>query len=287
MQIGVDQIVNIGENNIIDPKKLLCSICFTLNIQARECLNKKCKKLFCINCINSLKNLKNDNENLNKNNNKKIPCPFCTVEADFYKAEENLNKIISEIKLECTDNCCTTKLSVEEYLEHNLTKKNLKFCYKCKDSTFLNYTKCNNCHNSFCNDCNFTKNCLGCEFSICENCISSKFKNSENFLCGICEPQCKNCDNSEDAEEICTFCDSYLCGECCEKCEFCNLIFCKGGKCRKKCEHFESDKLEGQKCYHQEDLRCGECYPKCKYKENKILSKNEKEKKTNKSNFIF
>jgi len=294
MQIGIDQIVNIGENVVVDPKKLLCSICFTLNIDARECLNKKCKKLFCINCINSLKNVKNIDSD---NSNNKIPCPFCRVEADFYKAEENLNKLISELMFDCLDNCCTGKFSLEELIEHKKSKKNLKYCYKCKDSTFLNYTKCYSCQNIFCNDCNYTQNCLNCEFSICNNCISGNFKNKENFLCGICEPICSGCQKNidkqsqnQEASEICSFCSKLFCDDCLKECKDCNLKFCKDEKyCKEYCEHMLNQNNENGICRHKISLECEICFPRCKYKINENSSQEENKEnqkiKTNRSKF--
>ena len=292
MQIGIDQIINIGANVVVDPKKLLCSICYTLNIEARECLNKKCKKLFCLNCINSLKNIKNNDSDNNANiKKKKIPCPFCRVEADFYKAEENLNKIISDLKFGCSDNGCTAKFSLEELEQHNLSKKNLKFCYKCKDSTFLNYSKCISCNNIYCNDCDFMKNCLNCQLSICDNCISSKYKNKENFLCGECEPQCFGCESkaNNNVKEICSICDKVLCNECIVECYDCGLLLCKDKKnCKEMCKHTEEKKFGNGKCRHKISLQCLKCFPRCQYKlnENSYQSHNKEKVKTNKSNKI-
>lgn len=291
MQIGIDQIINLGSNFVVDPKKLLCSICCTLNIEARECLNKKCKKLFCLNCINSLKNIKSHDSDNNANNKiKKIPCPFCRVEADFYKAEETLNKIISELKFGCMDNCCTTKFSLEELKEHNVTRRNLKFCYKCKDSTFLNYSKCLSCNNIFCNDCDFTRNCFYCQLSICDNCISSKYKSKENILCGECEPKCSGCESkvNNSAKEICSICDKILCAECIMECNDCGIFLCKNKKkCKELCRHSKEVKTEGGKCRHKKFLECYICFPRCKYKitENSSNNKIEDKIKTNKSNF--
>jgi len=301
MQIGVDQIVNIGQDLVVDPKKLLCSICFTLNINARECLNKRCKKLFCLSCINSLKNVNNMkiDENSNKNTNA-IPCPFCRVEADFYKADETLNKLISNIKFECFDNCCTGKYTLEEYIDHNINRKNLKYCYKCKDSTFLQYSKCSICNNIFCNDCNITNLCIYCKFIVCSNCLSFKYKNRENFLCGVCEPKCYQCTNirnegNVEANEICGICNKFLCIECSVECQDCKLIMCKDNKyCKATCNHINKDIINNlnieNKCKHKIYLECDICFPRCKYKlkDNSEAVKDIKDKvKTNKSTYSF
>jgi len=289
MQIGIDQIINIGTNIVVDPKKLLCSICCTLNIEARECLNKKCKKLFCLNCINSLKNIKNNESDKTNPKNRKIPCPFCRVEADFYKAEENLTKIISNLKFECLHNSCTGKFTLDELKEHNLTRKNLKFCYKCKDSTFLNYSKCLSCNNVFCNDCDFMKNCLNCQLNVCDNCISTKYKNKENFLCGECEPKCSGCErntNNDDAKEICSICNKVLCSDCILECNDCGLILCKEKKnCKKICKHIKANSIGDEKCWHKISLECEICFPRCKYKliENSFNNPNKEKIKSNKS----
>lgn len=292
MQIGIDQITNLGQNVVVDPKKLLCSICYTLNIEARECLNKKCKKLFCLNCVNSLKNIKKIESNPSNIKNIKIPCPFCRVEADFYKAEENLNKIISDLKFGCLDNNCTGKFSLEELKEHNLSKRNLKFCYKCKDSTFLNYCKCTSCNNIFCNDCDSAKICLNCNLNVCNNCIPLKFKNRENFLCGFCEPNCNSCLRKaidKDAKDICSICDKPLCSDCVVECIDCGLSLCKEKNiCKDLCKHIKIDKVQEEKCMHRISLECDVCFPKCKYKieENSSFFEIKEKIKTNKSNFL-
>ncbi len=289
MQIGIDQIINIGANIVVDPKKLLCSICYSLNIEARECLNKKCKKLFCFNCISSLKNIKNSHSDNDINNKKiKIPCPFCRVEADFYKAEENLNKIISDLKFGCSDNSCSGKYNLEELKEHNLSKRNLKYCFKCKDSTFLNYSKCISCNNIFCNDCDLMKNCLNCQLSMCDNCICSKYKKKENFLCGECDPKCLKCENklNNEVREICSICDKVLCSDCIVECFDCGLFLCKDIKnCNELCKHTKEDNIEYGKCRHKISLQCDKCFPRCKYKLNQNSSHkpNEERIKTNKS----
>lgn len=303
MQIGVDQIVNLGEGVIIDPNKLLCSICFTLNVEARECLNKRCKKLFCLNCINSLKNIQKENisnNNIQKPLLNKIPCPFCRVEADFYKAEENLIKIISNLKFYCPENFCLNKFNLQEFQEHYSSKKSFKYCYKCKDSTFINYKKCQNCNNIFCNDCNFTRNCIGCYTSICQNCIPSNYKNKENFLCGLCEPECSNCRIKNiiknHVSDICSFCNRFLCEDCLSRCKVCSITFClSNNDCKISCSHScEIKQINNSfSCNHREYLECKDCFPKCQYKikDNYLLQENTKREqehqKSNKSNKLI
>jgi len=279
MQISIDQITNIGIDIVVDPKKLNCSICCNLVIDARECLNKKCRKLFCNNCILSLKGLKNNNSEI-MDMKKKIPCPFCRVEADFYKAEETLNQKMNNFYFYIPDNTCITKYSLSEMKELLSNKKNLNFCNKCKDSNFMFYSKCYSCNNSYCSDCNIIKNCLSCEMAICEFCISNKFKNKENFFCDFCEPYCKACENKNkknDAKEICEICFNILCKECTDKCEICEKIHCKDAKiCKKKCEHKSENKEHKGFCIHKKIIDCEECFKKCEYKDNDYHNLNEK-----------
>ena len=85
-QIGLDQICNINNNtNNIDPKILTCSVCFCINIDVKECKNKKCSKLFCGKCFDALAN----------NKSKQKLCPYCRTKFDYYIADESLTNTIN------------------------------------------------------------------------------------------------------------------------------------------------------------------------------------------------
>ena len=52
MQLGLDSVSSISlENNLgIDPKKLICAICYCINFKGKQCKNDKCNKVFCDSC---------------------------------------------------------------------------------------------------------------------------------------------------------------------------------------------------------------------------------------------
>jgi hypothetical protein len=296
LQLSVEQITNIGIDIVVDPKKLSCSICCNLIIDARECLNKKCKKLFCNNCILSLKGDKNNIGLIHLKN--KIPCPFCRVEADFSKAEETINQKISNFYFYNPDNISNKKYSLSEIKEIYSYKKNLNCCYKCKDSNFVFYAKCYSCNNNYCSDCNLIRNCLSCEMSVCDLCISNKFKNKENFICDFCEPFCKTCENENkknEAKDICEICFKFICNECTEKCEICDIVHCKEKfKCISNCEHNiekeeDENNIVNEKdiCKHKIIINCKQCFKKCEYKDIDYHRINEKYGKSNLDIYLF
>src|SRR5690242_17340073 len=109
-QLGIDQISDIGKHLTINPKNLTCSICYCLNINARECMNKKCQKLFCEDCAKN--NIKNNTNNSNSGKLKNI-CPFCRLQIEFTKVGDKFNEIIDNLKFFCADFQCDRKYNLD------------------------------------------------------------------------------------------------------------------------------------------------------------------------------
>jgi hypothetical protein len=103
-QIGIDQVTNIGKDISIDPKNLVCSICYCININASECMNKSCQKLFCGNCVSY------------KSKEMKRICPFCRLEVDLTNPGEKLKNIIENIQLFCSSTICLKKFNLKDYI---------------------------------------------------------------------------------------------------------------------------------------------------------------------------
>jgi hypothetical protein len=286
IQIGIDQISDIGIDVNLDPRLLICSICFCLNIDARECMNKKCQKLFCGSCanINTKKHSKSSQE--------KNICPFCRLEIDFTKASDKLMDIIKNILFFCNELQCNKKFTLEEIIHHlkNPSKPNL--CFKCKNNLFLKVplTKCGICLNNFCTDkfeysnknktsnhttCKNIKRCFNCKMSVCRDC--SKFSTNNNkgeILCGICSIDCFFCKSdeshkSQEANFVCNLCNKPLCKNCSFYCDECQNFICLDSKCYKdkssNCKECSEIPLNYfyNKCAHKIYVDCKSCYNKC------------------------
>ena len=263
-RIGIDQIIEIGWNDTIDPKELICSICYCININAKECFNKKCKKIFCGNCMNP------KNKILYKNN--KFNCPFCRISSDMTNIEERLKNKILQLKYFCSFNICILKYNFEEYLIHSEEEHKVNNCNKCKQSG-KPLGKCGICMNNGCivnSSCDYLAKCFNCKLYICLTCNNFSNGNKRyNILCGICSVQCKLCNNKE-AKEICGMCNKFLCQNCGLKCEHCNMFCCsdvaslcylKYQNCL-KCNNIPFNEFYN-KCKHLNFLNCEDCYPKC------------------------
>jgi hypothetical protein len=293
IQIGIDQISDIGNDISVDPKQLSCSICFCLNIDARECMNKKCQKLFCDNCANINK------KKSNKSSLEKNICPFCRIEIDFTKASDKLMDIIKNLLFFCNDFQCNKKFSLGEFISHSKNKPKPYYCYKCKNENLkIPLTKCGICLNNFCTDksdnsyknncpsssCKNIKRCLNCKMSICADC--SKFSTNISkgeILCGICSIDCVSCKSQEsqipqEAKFLCNLCDKPLCKKCSIYCEECENFICQDSKCYKdkcsKCKECSEIPLNYfyNKCAHKVYIDCKSCYSKCNDCDSKAIS---------------
>ena len=269
-QIGLDQICNINNNtNNIDPKILTCSVCFCINIDVKECKNKKCSKLFCGKCFDALAN----------NKSKQKLCPYCRTKLDYYIADESLTNTIQNLKYFCIEHIsCTSQFSYNDlFLSHSSKGLDaINECCSCKTkhSKWNELIKCNLC-NRFCCDNKCSQRCFNCYTSICDICIKSNNIDNELFLCGLCSLSCSEC-KENDAEFICGLCNKALCGKCGEKCSNCNKHFCIQSKCRQKCDSCSKIKQIQiyTSCEHIKYLECINCYPKCEIcKERKSIEK--------------
>jgi hypothetical protein len=255
MQIGLEQIIDIGDGTIIDPKKLICSICCCVNIKARECLNKKCQKLICETCYLGF---------IKRN---VTTCPFCRLSFDYTKADQKLLDIVNTLKLYCEHNTCKEKYTINEYINlHKNSTSSVNKCVKC-GSTEYRLLRCNVCASYSCLGCKGAiVSCYNCSGTICQQCCEIKVSDG-NILCGLCSADCQRC--KKDAKVVCAMCDLKLCKECVEKCEDCNLYTCKDIKCYKAkstkcntCNNLPMDRFYNR-CVHQNYLDCVSCYPIC------------------------
>jgi hypothetical protein len=265
MQIGLEQIIDIGVDTIVDPKKLICSICCCLNVDARECLNKKCQKLICQSCYVGFEE------------RKVVSCPFCRLTFNYTKAEQKLLDIINTLKLYCEHNTCKEKYTISEYIRLHNTTKPVNKCLKCNSNEYK-LLRCNVCTHYSCIGCQgVVVSCYNCSGTICQQCCEFK---GGNVLCGLCIATCEACKNV-DAKIVCEMCNMKLCVSCAEQCEDCKSYTCKNVKCYNQklincttCSNLSMEKFYN-KCLHQNYLACTLCYPFCisKNKEKCLLKK--------------
>lgn len=233
--IGLEQIIKLGSNSIkVDPKYLVCSICFCILIDPLECKNKKCKKVFCSSCIQTA-----NNNTLNK------VCPFCRVTDKLAFTNEDIYLFLKSLKIMCFQPNCSEQVCLNQYSAHfktceiqlqSLSEKNKK-CSSCSTS-ILNYKqitsfKCVSCAQLFCSKCKELFSCFNCKSLHCKSCISTKLKEyiGNEYLCGMCDSDCQSCNKSEAMT----------------LCELCNKMLCKSTKCviSISCE-FELKMLSGK-----------------------------------------
>ena len=292
-QISIDNIFSFGGFEILIDKNLLtCSLCYCLNFNAKQCLNKKCLKLICGNCYN--KNLIKFNVNNNNNNKKYFKCFYCTSEKGYIDCNEELKSILNKIKYFCNfSRLCTNTYDLNTFIkEHNHSNFNVdnnnQICHLCKKiiNIFnINCNKCSVCNNLCCyvnvtyqpfdNDNNNNKNfdnsdclerCFKCKSNVCLKCKKNKdFIN--DFICDNCEEKCFLC-KINLAENVCFICKNFLCNNCVLNCEICNLNVCKDKKClikkSKNCENCKKiDVINNNNCFHYDLFKCKKCYVFC------------------------
>ena len=272
LQLGLDNISNINNfSSNINPKDLICSLCYCININVKQCKNKKCGKLFCGKCYEDL--------NTKKNIFDKLLCPFCRIPFDFIKVDEILINTINNLKFFCTYSLqCDKEYSYDEMMNnHNHLNNKLKAkCRICnQENSWENEIKCVQCNNYQCeNNINThcTRKCANCFSSICYNCL--KINEYSNFLCGFCTPKkCIVC-NENESEYICSLCNNFICSDCKEKCETCGMYNCKNNICYqnmkknntlcKNCSNILPQQIYTS-CLHEKLLSCNECYKKCSF----------------------
>lgn len=297
-QISLDQICFINFEANVDPKKLICSICYCINVDVKECKNSKCKKLFCGNCFEKIEC---------KSKNKL--CPFCRTKFDYLFADEKLVSTINNLKFFCDDHpSCTTMFSFKEMEETHQEKMKEAFvkmniCYICKKHPmkWRAMAKCANCQEFFC-DFKCGGRCLNCFVSICDNCQGSE-KKENFFICGLCSTKCSegNCENSSNITlcshcnrtfcaahtnhqekekkeitcELCTStidsgrllskcrnCNKVTCSKCITKCSICKKIVCIS--CGMHCEKCDNNFISCRKCNSDIIRKCN--YENCTLK---------------------
>ena len=305
-QISIDNIFSFGGFEILIDKNLLtCPLCYCLNFNAKQCLNKKCLKLICGNCYN--KNLLKFNNNNNNNNKKNFKCFYCMSEKGFIDCNEELKSILNKIKYFCNfSRLCTNTYDLNIFIkEHNHPNfndnNNNDKCHLCKKiiSIFdINCNKCSVCNNLCCytnvtyqpfdddnNENNNNKNinsdclekCFKCKSNVCLNCKKNKdFIN--DFICDNCEEKCFLC-KINLAENVCYICKNFLCNYCVLKCEICNVNVCKNKKCliekSKKCKNcMKIDVTNNNNGFHYDLFKCKKCYVFCECCKSNVSNKN-------------
>jgi len=265
-ELGIDQVASIGKMNVLNPKYLSCSICYCLFVDGRECMNKRCKKIFCINCVTATNTSNYKNSNI---------CPFCRTDmGGFTILDSNLTKVLKSLKIFCKRETCPGLFTLEEYSEHLNFCKSIKkkSCAKCKKINNECINKCEICEVNYCYECRYISRCLNCKANICTYCQPFT-KNGkllfQDFLCGLCERNCDLCKNSE-GKKVCFLCKMYLCENCVRACDFCNHFVCSDSvNCYKnkipECGYCRSIPLNSfyNKCQHLVYSDCNTCYPKC------------------------
>ena len=144
IEVGLDSISSITfkDNKGIDPKLLVCSLCYCINFNGKQCKNKKCLKRICETCY--IRNI---------NSSKEYVCPFCRIANDVVNTEYAIESLISSLLFFCKrSKFCTGKYTFTELIKyhlHNEINKNVNnTCPVCSKSlNELNYdvSKCNNC----------------------------------------------------------------------------------------------------------------------------------------------
>ena len=297
--LGLESLSSIVEQpQNIPPKQIMCSLCYGIAYDGRQCNNRKCQNVFCGNCVQ-----KQRLKFLDKDKNE-FKCPFCQTFSGYSKLSKDIINFINGFKFYCHKNKnCKEEYTYEQLVlnhKHNnnyiILYKNDK-CYVCKkiiletDLNTLQCALCNNigcykniCYNAIQNSNNKNDNlknindeyciqrCYICKLPICKYCskkINYKKDNILNFICDECN-QDNKCDlcNNNNAINICIFCKKYLCESCTNKCKSCGYTFCSKSDCLSKkilcenCKNLNSD-LNYFECKHKEILNCNKCFQKC------------------------
>ena len=295
--LGLDSISSIEEQTQnIPPKVIMCSLCYSIAYDGKQCNNRKCQNVFCGDCIVKQK-LK-----FTEKDKKEFKCPFCQTFSGFSKLSNELVNYINKFKYYCNKNKnCKEEYNFEKMvIDHKHTENyyvsNVIYskdkCYVCKKAISeadLNSQICVLCNNIGCfknisynpiqmknnninlnninNECCIQR-CYICKLPICKYC-SRQSDNISNFICDECS-QDNKCDlcNSNNAKNVCIACNKYLCDSCSYKCKFCGYIFCLKHDClskKLKCENCKilSSEICFDDCRHKNIIDCSNCFPKC------------------------
>lgn len=237
IQLSLDDIANV--NAVIDPNKLICSLCYCINKNLMQCKNSHCGTLFCGTCFDSLVK------------NRKLLCPFCRTDFDYTFVNEELTNIINGLQFFCKYHFIHNKVyNYDEYFQiHNEKCDSEYICsnHLCKTkNNWAQVAKCNICAKFYCEN-NLTNHCLrkcyGCLSFICINCN----KTPGEFLCGDCDVKCYQCNG--EAIRVCNLCNRSICSNCsapqCPKCEEYSCTNCE------KNLTFVSFSSESEECLHK------------------------------------
>ena len=292
-QLGLNSISSLGamtKENDINPNMLTCALCFCICHCPKQCMNKKCGKIYCGECYD--KNYKKNN------NNKNFKCPFCTMTLGYREADEEIQNEINSLKFYCNKSVlCNKQYSLQTIVKDHTHKTNVihncKECNKEISDKNPNFLKCNTCYNYFCyqnvQNANFgesdikvdkqcIKRCFSCHTGFCKICnINLKtIKGDVNYICELCNED-KKCHICKKNNPIftCSFCKENLCENCKKQCK-CDLIVCKNdclsakaSKCN-NCKKYLNDIKTDKNDIHKELFKCNKCYPKCELCKNHI-----------------
>lgn len=120
-----------------------------------------------------------------------------------------------------------------------------KKSYCKRPSCPMNLQECRSCFNSFCGECNLSRQCFGCGYTYClcycewdRSCTECK-----KFYCKTC-----------DADLVCEKCHDMLCQDCARREDGCNCVLCK------RCYNGRCDICAIQQCINCNDIKvCASC----------------------------
>ena len=299
MQLGLESICSIkstylnneGAEEVIDPKRLLCSLCLCICFGSKQCKNKKCRKLFCDECY------------FKRKMNNYFQCPFCRMDCDVSIADAIILKTISSLQYYCNKSIeCTNKYDVVDlYTNHkhlhtgNHSNNNTNKCNICVSILNINFRKCALCNSKSCytvisynplqtiiklnksqHTCMIC--CVQCQAAFCMKCVANENNLYSNisgnnplqeYICQYCNIQCFYC-YSDEAHNYCHFCNKILCDKCQRKCEDCEYTHCKNesscflmkiSSCTTCTDNYS--RINYYTCKHKQILSCTLCFPKC------------------------
>lgn len=276
IELTLDNISKIG-SKIINPKHLVCSLCYCIHLDLKQCKNSKCLKLFCEICYVKSKMIE-------------PKCPFCRESLDYRKPDNELYLIINSLFFFCNSLTCNSHYTYLDYFTyHSNHNKNKQIrCIVCSldISNTLNKSYCIMCGQNGCtwildsisinseNRNNLVKCCLKrcflCHNTICIKCLGkTDRKYGNNFICEYCNANCFFCYEKKDATYVCDFCQKIICVKCIGNCETCDYVFCKDRKCYKEkmelCLLCSKIKTHYYTCLHINLFQCRQCYPFCNH----------------------
>lgn len=278
MLVSIDSVCNISQ--IINPKKLQCSICFCINTQkSKQCRNNKCLKIYCDNCYF-------------KNKMKNLPCPYCRISYDYIKCENEVYSALESLIFFCSISQCTDTYTFDKFITDHDHKKDDMVIIKCKIcqkdiSNSPNHSTCYNCSNKICclnivykplgsvgvslENKGCCKRCGKCSRTMCSKCSRQKYQIA---LCEECDEKC-SCGNK--AETLCSKCRKSLCEKCVHignnNATLCNDCF-TNMKSVLKCSICDKNNSD-TKCLSCERSVCSSsCVTKCKNRKCSLIKKN-------------